>query len=102
MLDRNTALNTEKWRLDNLKTLDKMGGYLGKTKFAGDSQYVKATEDLMENAIRTKDLQTLGVNASLWDMKDSHVANMYSMFGQLAGSGAFDEGGAFETWDPNA
>ena len=101
MTKRKGALDAEKWRIDNLKTFDKMGGYVGKTKFAGDSQYVKATEDLLENAIRTKDLQTLGVNASLWQMRDNHLANAYSMFGQLAGTGAYDEGGYLDYWDPD-
>lgn len=87
---RKGNIQTENLRREALDTIDKMGGFSGKRGFAGDSGMENAQKSLMEDSIRQNEMQTLGVNASLWDIKDNYMSNLYSQFGQLAQVGAFD------------
>jgi hypothetical protein len=91
MISRSSGLKDEELRLSALKSIDDIGGFVGKRNFAGDSEYVKAMTNLRETAILNRDLKTLGVNQSLWDIKDNYLSNLYSEFGNLAHYGAYEE-----------
>ena len=54
-----------------------MGGFQGKRGFAGDSSLIKAQKSIQEEHMRTKDLQSLGVQASLWDIHSNYMSNLY-------------------------
>lgn len=88
---RKGLLQAEDWRLNALKSLDDVGTITTKTGFAGDSQYLDAISSARKDALLTRDLQTLGVNASLWDIKDNYLSNLYKEFGNLASVGAYDD-----------
>lgn len=88
---RSGAIEGENLRLKALETLDKTKGFAGKRGFAGDSSLVKAQKSIQEEHMRTKDLQTLGVQTSLWDIHSNYMSNLYDQFANLAGLGAFED-----------
>tara|TARA_R100000234_G_scaffold119980_1_gene104668 strand:- start:16960 stop:17646 length:687 start_codon:yes stop_codon:yes gene_type:complete len=87
---RKGGIQKEGLRKEALQTIDKMGGFAGKRGFAGDSGMERAQQAIIEDTIRQNELQTLGVNQSLWDIRDNYMSNLYSEFGNLAGVGAFE------------
>lgn len=90
MAKRKSGLEKESLRREALDTINKMGGFQGKRGFAGDSGMVEAQQSIMEDAIRKNEMQTLGVNQSLWNIKDNYMSNLYSQFANLSNVGAFE------------
>tara|TARA_R100000278_G_scaffold123151_1_gene111565 strand:- start:20093 stop:20779 length:687 start_codon:yes stop_codon:yes gene_type:complete len=90
MTKRKSGLEKESLRREALDTIDKMGGFQGKRGFAGDSGMIEAQKSIMEDAIRKNEMQTLGVNQSLWNIKDNYMSNLYSEFANLSQVGAFE------------